>query len=92
MRNITIIALAIIALTTAAAAAGTPPPPRRAFMGLNVGFAHSSAAGNRIAASGWGPAFRGEFGYRLSSAVTLPYVTGGVTWSRGDVPEWEIEG
>ena len=94
MRNITIIAVAIIALTTTAAAGGPPPPkqvPGRAFMGLNVGYAHSSAAGNRIAASGWGPAFRGEFGYRLSPAVTLPYVTGGVTWSRGDVPEWEIK-
>jgi opacity protein-like surface antigen len=94
MRNITIIIALIIALTTTAAAAARekPPPPRRAFMGLNAGYAHSSAAGNRIAASGWGPAFRVEFGYRLGPAVTLPYVTAGATWGRGDAPEWEKEG
>lgn len=74
------------------AAAGEPPPPKRAFVGLNAGFARSAATGNRVAASGWGAAFRGEFGYRLIPSITLPYVTGGASWGRGDAPEWEIEG
>lgn len=76
----------------ATAAADAPGPPSRAFVGLNVGFARSAAEGNRVAASGWGAAFRGEFGYRLRPSIVLPYVTGGVTWGRGDAPEWEIEG
>ncbi len=91
VRNTTIITLAITALT-AAAAAGDKPAPRRAFLGLNAGFAKSAAEGNRVAASGWGAAFRGEFGYCLVPSVTLPYVTAGATWSRGDAPEWEIGG
>lgn len=93
MHNNTIITLALIGLTaSAAAAAERPGPPSRAFVGLNVGYAKSSAEGNRVAASGWGAAFRGEFGYRVRPSVVLPYVTGGATWSRGDAPEWEIEG
>jgi opacity protein-like surface antigen len=94
MLNTTIITAATIALTTTAAAAAPdrPPPPKRAFVGLNAGFVRSAATGNRIAASGWGAAFRGEFGYRLVPSVTLPYVTAGATWGRGDAPEWEVGG
>ncbi len=92
MRNITIITLAVTALTAAAAAGDKPPPPGRAFVGLNAGFAKSAAEGNRVAASGWGAAFRGEFGYRLRPEITLPYATFGATWSSGDAPEWEVEG
>jgi len=91
LHNITIITVAITALTAAAAAGEKPPPPGRAFKGLNAAFGRSAAAGNRVAASGRGAAFRGEFGCRLSPAVTLPYVTGGASWSRGDAPEWDIE-
>jgi opacity protein-like surface antigen len=92
LRNTTIITVAITALTAAAVADDSLSPPKRAFVGFSAGFGRGAAAGNRVAASGRGPAFRGEFGYRLSSAVTLPYVTGGASWSRGDAPEWEIEG
>ena len=97
MRNITIITAAIVALTSAAAAIeDKPKPPAKAprhfFTGMSAGYAHSAAEGNRIAASGWGPAFRGEFGYRLNGWITAPYVTAGATWSRGDVPAWEVEG
>lgn len=91
MRNITIITASIIALTTTAAA-DKLPTPKRMFLGVNAGLARTAAEGNRIAASGWGAAFRGEFGFRLIPSVALPYVTGGVTWGRGDAPEWESEG
>jgi hypothetical protein len=59
MHHNTIITVALIGLTaSAAAAAERPRPPSRAFVGLNVGYAHSSAEANRVAASGWGAAFR----------------------------------
>jgi opacity protein-like surface antigen len=95
MRNFTIITAAIVALTAAASANGPPPPkhaPKRVFMGLSAGYGHCAAKENRVAASGWGPVFRCEFGYRLNRWLTVPYVTAGATWGRGDVPEWEADG
>jgi opacity protein-like surface antigen len=92
LRNINIITAAIIVLLAAAAAGNGPDAPRRAFLGLNLGMADSAAQGNRIAAAGWGAAFRGEFGYLPVPSLVLPYVTAGATWGRGDAPEWERDG
>lgn len=94
MRNVNIIAAVMVVLTAGprAAAADGPDALRRVFVGLNLGGAGSAAEGNRIAAAGWGAAFRGEFGYQPVPSLVAPYVTAGATWGRGDAPEWERDG
>jgi len=94
MRNVNIMAAIMVALsaaTAALAAEGRDAPPR-VFLGVNLGGAGIAAEGNRVAASGWGAAISGDFGYHAFPSLVVPYVAGGAAWGRGDAPEWERGG
>jgi hypothetical protein len=54
--------------------------------------ADSAARGNRIAAAGWGAAFRAEFGYLAAPWLVAPHVTAGAAWGRDYAPAWERNG
>lgn len=84
--------IAILAALAAAAEAWEPAErsgtERGAFVGLQFGGGYSAVAPTRLAVSGWGAAFGGEFGYRLPPLV-VPYVAAGASWGKEEAPEWE---